>query len=121
VPSEAQSNNIVCSILSKPLCDKYSLIDTYIRNVDVVDAPCLFNGADDSVDTLCVSQSSLESGNCTVIKSNGLVAYDEEERKLCDEAPVFLGWSFTCSWVESSYGSDYGSCSTVYHLGGSGL
>jgi hypothetical protein len=96
-------------------------VSTYIDDVTVSDAPCLFNGADDSVDTLCVSQSSLESGNCTVIRSNGVVAYGGEERKSCDEVHMILGWSFTCGWVELSSGGDYGSCYTVYYLNGSGL
>jgi hypothetical protein len=121
VPSQTQSNNIKCSILSKPLCDRYSLASTYIPGVDVTDAPCLFNGADES-DTLCVSQSSLASQTCTAIKSNGVVAYGEDERKLCDEAHLIIAeWPFICSWVESSYEGDYGSCFNIYFLKESGL
>jgi hypothetical protein len=60
------------------------------------DAPYLFIGADDSVDTLCVPQSSLVLQNCTVIRSSGLVVYDGDKRK-CDEA--HLTWGFIILFI----------------------
>jgi hypothetical protein len=119
VPSGMQA--FLCEILSKPLCDRYISESSYISGFTITGAPCLFIGPGDSVDTLCVSQSWLALQNCTVIKSNEVLAYDEDERKSCVDAHLILEWPFTCTWVEPSDGSDYGSCYTVYYMNGSGL
>jgi hypothetical protein len=111
----------LCEILSKPLCDRYSSESSYISGFTITDAPCLFIGPGDNVDTLCVSQSWLALQNCTVIQSNDVMAYDENERKSCVDAHLILEWPFTCAWVGLSYVVNSGSCNTVYYLNGSGL
>jgi hypothetical protein len=108
--------DIKCEMFSKPLCDKYVDSTTSIPGVTVVDAPCFFNGAGDSMDTLCVSQLWLEGGNCKVIRSNAVVLHGGAEARSCEDAHLILGWEFTCVWIQSSYGGDYGSCYTIYYL-----
>jgi hypothetical protein len=110
--------DIKCEILSKSLCDTYVDPSTSISGVTVVDAPCFFSGTSDSMDTLCVSQSSLEEANCTAIGLNAVVTHGGGKRRLCDDAHFILGWEFTCAWVEPSYKDSYGSCYTVYYLTG---
>jgi hypothetical protein len=116
IPS--QTTLISCEILSKSLCDMYSHTSTYIPGVSVSDAPCFFNGPSDSLDTLCVSQSSLLWNDCTGIRTNGIVLYEGVERKSCDEAHILFNWIFSCIWItsESVYWDEDGFCQYIYYL-----
>jgi hypothetical protein len=112
--------SITCEILSKALCDMYSDESTYINGIIVVNAPCFFNGASDSLDTLCIPRSSFGSNDCTNIETNGRMMHGEIERKSCDDADIIFGWELKCGWV-SNYMSGSSSCIVGYFLTQNGL
>jgi hypothetical protein len=94
IPNEPVVKEINCSLLSKPVCDKYC--DETDNNI-VVDAPCFYNGPDDTVDTFCVSKELIKS--CSDIQVNEIILYNEEEKQSCLDAHVLINSSFLCGWV----------------------
>jgi hypothetical protein len=103
-------------MLSKPVCDKYLEMRTYMAGLEVFDAPCFFNGPDDGCDYHCVTQSLLIEGTCGDIKTNSIIIDDErKEMRSCIDAPTLFGWSFTCLWLWSDSESKH-FCTTVYFL-----
>jgi hypothetical protein len=92
--------NLRCEMLLKHHCDKYVNVNNNNSDVKsgviIEDAPCFFNGVDDSSEMVCVSKSSLESKSCENIKTNSIIIYEGEERESCNEADIIFGWGFIC-------------------------
>jgi hypothetical protein len=116
IPSE--SNDILCELLSKPLCDRYRDTNLYISGISVTDAPCFFNGPPDSVFLLCTSLSSVDGNSCTVIETNDLVG--EGDERYCDNTSSVFGFSFECVWTEG-HDEGWGSCGSVYYMSNNGM
>jgi hypothetical protein len=110
--------NLTCEELSESQCDKYINNGTYVNGMVVNDAPCFFNGEDDN----CMSQTSLLLNDCTGIKINKKLLHNGVERRMCDEAQILFGWSFSCMWGKSQsvtgeelcYFADFRTESGVY-------
>jgi hypothetical protein len=109
------TTTFTCNILSKTLCNKYGDMDTYIDNFNVIDAPCFFNGPDDSIEMLCISKSTINSKNCSSIKTNSVIVYQENTLESCNNAKELFVFSFTCRW-KLNHIDDVGLCETVYYL-----
>jgi hypothetical protein len=105
-------------LLSKELCDKYGDGNAPITGLVIADAPCFYNSAYNTSDTMCVSKMSLSS--CSNIKTNRIVLFDGEERESCNEADVLFDPSFMCAWVrESSTFIEFCNNSFFIDIGGS--
>jgi hypothetical protein len=121
--SEVGGDNVGCWVLSKSVCDKYIEESTYIPGINVVDAPCFYNGRDDGSGYYCVTKSSLMGSDCGCgnIKTNSIIIDGEgEEMESCNNARTLFGWSFMCSWLWN-YNEKEHFCTTVYFLTENGL
>jgi hypothetical protein len=120
--SEVGGDNVGCWVLSKSVCDRYLEETGYnIPGINVVDAPCFFNGRNDGLGYYCVAKSSLMGGNCEDIETNSIIIDSEgKEIESCNNAPTLFELSFTCSWLWNHNKNSY-FCTTVYFLTENGL
>jgi hypothetical protein len=111
--------NVGCWVLSKSICDKYLEGMTYIAGINVVDAPCFFNGRDDGSGYYCVTKSSLM--DCGYMKTNSMIIDGEgNEMESCNDAGTLFEWPFMCSWLWN-HNEKEDFCTTVYFLTENGL
>jgi hypothetical protein len=125
ISTEIIGKSVSCESLPKKVCDIYEEgkdPSGYIPDTTITDKPCLFNGPSDSMSLQCVSARSISWNNCSEIKMNEVVIYEEEEKKFCDDAAILLKFPFLCYWLASSERvKKSGSCGCVYYLISNGL
>jgi hypothetical protein len=126
IPSSSSSsisteirNNLTCEMLLKHQCELYVDVNntnnsdtTLESNIIVNNGPCFFNGYSDNS---CIKKSTIESKNCSSIKTNNIIKYRGELRESCNEAHIIFGWRFRCGWV-NGYRENTGSCGYIYYL-----
>jgi hypothetical protein len=114
ISSDIINKNTKCEMLSNILCNKHLEESSYVNYFTVTDSPCFFTGL------LCVSQS-LMNNNCTDIKTNEIIIYNDMERESCNEANILLlNFSISCAWT-MRYGGDDGYCNFICYFTTNGI